>query len=51
MEELVKKVEQILTVFLQEELGNRLSQFAMKSLRDMLINEINNYKPKEKVKK
>lgn len=51
MEELAKKVEQILNQFIQEEIGNRLSQFAMKSLRDMLINEIKNYVPKEKVKK
>jgi hypothetical protein len=56
MEELAKKIEQILNVFLQEELGNRLSQFGMKGLRDTLINEIRIYKPvknevKEDVKK
>lgn len=51
MEGLAKKIEQILTVFLQEELGNRLSQFAIKGLRDTLINEIKNYVPKEKIKK
>ena len=52
MEGLAKKVEQILTVFLQEELGNRLSQFAMKGLKDTLIPEIMNYKPiKVEVKK
>ncbi len=45
MEELAKKVEQILTVFLQEELGNRLSQFAIKGLKDTLVIEIMNYKP------
>ena len=45
MEELAKKIEQILNQFIQEELGNRLSQFAMKALRDMIINEIRNYKP------
>jgi len=52
MDELVKKVDQILNQFIQEEIGNRLSQFAMKSLRDMLLNEIKNYKPiKSEVKK
>ena len=56
MEDLAKKIEQILTVFLQEELGNRLSQFAIKGLKDTLVMEIMNYKPvksevKEDVKK
>ena len=54
MEEVAKKIEQILNQFIQEEIGNRLSQFAMKALRDMLLNEIKNYKPgnvKDEVKK
>jgi hypothetical protein len=38
--ELSKKVEQILNQFFQEELGNRLSQFAMLSLKEMILNEI-----------
>jgi len=46
MEELAKKIDQILTQFLQEELGNRLSQFGMKGLRDVILTEIKNYKPK-----
>lgn len=45
MEELIKKVQQILNQFIGEELGNRLSQFAMKGLRDTLLDEIRNYKP------
>lgn len=45
MEGLAKKIDQILTQFLQEELGNRVSQFGMKGLRDILITEIKNYKP------
>ena len=45
MEELTKKVQEILNHFIQEELGNRLSQFAMKGLRDLLLDEIKNYKP------
>lgn len=44
IEELIKKVNQILNQFLREELGNRLSQFSMKSLRDMILDEIKNYK-------
>jgi hypothetical protein len=38
--ELSKKVEQILNQFASEELGNRLSQFAMLSLKEMILNEI-----------
>ena len=45
MEELAKKIEQILDQFAREELGNRLSQFSMLSLKSMLLNEIKNYKP------
>lgn len=45
MENLITKIDQILTQFIQEEIGNRLSQFAMKALRDTLLNEIKNYKP------
>ena len=45
MEELIKKVNEILSTFIQEEIGNRLSQFAMKGLRDLLITEIAKYKP------
>ena len=45
MEELSKKIDEILTQFLQEEIGNRLSQFSMKGLRDIIIPEIKNYKP------
>lgn len=52
MEELAKKVDQIFTQFINEELGNRLSQFGMKGLRDIVITEIKNYKPiKQEVKK
>ena len=45
MEGLIKKVDEIFTQFLREELGNRVSQFSMKGLRDIVINEIKNYKP------
>ena len=43
MEELVKKIEQIVNQFATEELGNRLSQFAMISLKEIILNEIKNY--------
>jgi len=49
MEKLVEKIQQILNVFLQEELGNRVSQFSIKGLRDTIINEIKNYKPIDKM--
>ena len=52
MENLVKEIDKILTQYLQEELGNRMSQFSMKGLRDILITTIQNYKPvKMEVKK
>jgi hypothetical protein len=46
MDELVKKIEQILDQFYREELGNRLSQFSMISLKEMILNELRNYKLK-----
>ena len=52
MEELTKKIQEILNQFLREEIGNRISQFSMKGLRDTIIPEIKNYKPvKSEVKK
>jgi len=54
MEELAKKIEQILNQFFVEEQHNRLSQFAMLALKEMVLNEIRNYKPgniKDEVKK
>jgi len=52
MENLLKKIESILNQFFVEEQNNRLSQFAMISLKDMILNEIRSYKPivKETVK-
>jgi len=45
MEGLVKKIEEILNQFEREVIGNRLSQFSMITLRQMVLNEIRNYKP------
>ena len=49
-EELLKKITAIMDQFLKEELGNRLSQFALISLKEMILNEIKSYKPKIKEK-
>jgi hypothetical protein len=49
--ELSKKVEQILNQFFQEELGNRLSQFAMLSLKEMILNEIKAVDKKDEKRK
>jgi hypothetical protein len=45
MDNLLKKIELILNQFAQEEMQNRLSQFSMISLKEMILNEIKNYKP------
>ena len=45
MESLITKIEGILNQFFVEEQNNRLSQFAMLSLKEMILNEIKNYKP------
>jgi len=49
MEELTKKITTILDQFAKEELGNRLSQFSMIALKEMILNEVKNYKPKNEV--
>jgi len=35
-----EKITQILDQFMKEELGNRLSQFAMIAMKEMIMNEI-----------
>jgi len=40
MDELKKNIENILNQFAQEELGNRLSQFAMMSLKNLILIKI-----------
>ena len=49
-EELLKKITEIMDQFLKEELGNKLSQFAMIALKEIILNEIKSYKPKIKEK-
>lgn len=48
MEDLAKKIEGILNQFFIEEQNNRLSQFSMLALKEMILNEIKNYKPIKK---
>ena len=44
-----EKITTILDQFAKEELGNRLSQFSMIALKEMILNEVKNYKPKNEV--
>ncbi|MBA7495750.1 hypothetical protein ES702_06339 [subsurface metagenome] len=44
MEVLAKRIEQILIKFTGQEIGNRLSEFAMLALKEIILNEIKNYK-------
>jgi hypothetical protein len=44
LESLAKKIEQIINQFATEELGNRLSQFAVISFKETILNEIKSYK-------
>jgi len=50
MEELTKKITTILDQFAKEELGNRLSQFSMIALKEMILNELKNNKEGDKKK-
>ena len=50
MDELTKKITTILDQFAKEEMQNRLSQFSMIALKEMILNEIKNHEiPKSKV--
>jgi len=40
MTKLEEKITKLLDQFTQEELGNRLSQFSMIALKEMILNEI-----------
>ena len=40
MEETMKKIKRILDQFTQEEVGNRLSQFAMLALRTLILDTL-----------
>ena len=45
MDKLVEQINQLCNTFFQQELGNRLSQFAWVSFKETLINMVKNYKP------
>jgi hypothetical protein len=47
MEDVKKNIEQIFNQFMQEELGNRLSQFAMLSLKSMILSELKKLEEKK----
>jgi len=49
MEEIKQKITQILDQFHQEEYGNRLSQFALLSLKSMILNELKKLEDKKEV--
>lgn len=49
MDELKKKIEQILDQFAREEMGNRLSQFAFISLKNLILIEIDKTMEKNKI--
>jgi hypothetical protein len=48
---MINKIAGLLDQFTKEELGNRLSQFAMIALKEMILNEIKQGESKEKKKK
>ena len=45
-----EKITQLLDTFSKEELGNRLSQFAMLALKEMILNEIKAEESKKEAK-
>ena len=47
-EKISEKVEKILNQFMQEEIGNRLSQFALLALKQMIIIEVEKLLPVER---
>ena len=50
MDELKKNVESILDQFAKEEFGNRLSQFALISLKNLVLMEIDKHIPEPEKK-
>ena len=47
IDEIKKNIENILNQFAKEELGNRLSQFALISLRSLIMAEVDKLKIEE----
>ena len=50
MEEVKKKIEQLFDQFIQEELGNRLSQFAWLAFKGMVLGELKKLDQTEPIK-
>ena len=48
---MILKITQILDQFAKEDLGNRLSQFAMIALKEMILSELKKANEKEKKNK
>ena len=51
MNKLIEKITQLLDQFAREEMGNRLSQFSMIALKEMVLNEIKQEESKGNKKK
>ena len=51
MNKLTEKITQLLDQFAREEMGNRLSQFSMIALKEMVLNEIKQEESKGNKKK
>ena len=51
MEELIKSVEKILDTYFRDTVGNRENQWSFRSLKQVILGEIANYKPGEKTGK
>jgi len=49
MEEVKKKIIQLLDQFLKEEFGNRLSQFSLLSLKSLIMDELKKLEDHEKL--
>jgi hypothetical protein len=49
MEEVKKKITQLLDQFLKEEFGNRLSQFSLLSLKSLIMDELKKLEDQEKL--
>ena len=51
MEELIKSVEKILDTYFRDTVGNRENQWSFRTLKQVILGEIANYKPGEKTGK
>ena len=47
MEELIKKVEKILDQYFGDNVGNRINQWSFRTLKQVVLGEIANFKPND----